>query len=198
MFPPPSVLCVWCWLCLTPLMSLPPPFSLSNSHTKVRPSFPRFSHSYWYSWYNRRGEVGWVRVEGWHRSEWDVSLKNIWHQRSLLRWSGISNGPHSPHSQELLLDSFVTPGGNSEVSDHERRRRRKKVPEFSSSFYDVKVWRWTSSQGSGGFRYCLWGLSLQSFHLINQKELWFNPNIHDGIFLFLCLRYILKICWLSG
>lgn len=134
MFPPPFVLCVWCWLCLTPLMSLPPlfsppfspPFSLSNSHTKVRPSFPRFSHSYWYSWYNRRGEVGWVRVEGWHRSEWDVSLKNIWHQRSLLRWSGISNGPHSPHSQELLLDSFVTPGGNSEVSDHERRRRRKK------------------------------------------------------------------------
>lgn len=50
--------------------------------------------------------------------ERDVSLKNIRHQRSLLRWSGISSCAHSAHSLDLV--SFLIPQGNSKVSGSQR------------------------------------------------------------------------------
>lgn len=85
---------VWSHRCFIPSFS----FSLSHTHTHTQKGqssgFLNLTRSLALPVWAEFNRVLWC--------ERDVSLKNIRHQRSLLRWSGISSCAHSAHSLELV------------------------------------------------------------------------------------------------
>lgn len=97
-----SIICVMFMVWLTPLMSHPLLFfsshthTLPRMHTKVSTPLLWFSHSLSLS--HTHSLPVWVEFNRVLWCERDVSLKNIRHQRSLLRWSGISSCAHSAQS----------------------------------------------------------------------------------------------------
>lgn len=97
-----STICVMFVVCLAPLMSHPLLFFSSHTqthtHTKVRTPLLWLSQSLTLS----LCLPVWVEFNRVLWCERDVSLKNIRHQRSLLRWSGISSCAHSAHSLDLV------------------------------------------------------------------------------------------------
>lgn len=97
-----SLLFVWCLWCAWHHWCLIPFFSFlhTHRHTHTKVSTPLL-------WLSQSLTLSlclpvWVEFNRVLWCERDVSLKNIRHQRSLLRWSGISSCAHSAHSLDLV------------------------------------------------------------------------------------------------
>ena len=103
------VLCLILAMCLMSLMCHS--VLCSRTHKKVSTPLLRFFFFFFFSPLNLSLSLFlclpvWVEFNRVLWCERDVSLKNIRHQRSLLRWSGISRWAYSAHSLGLVSSTL--------------------------------------------------------------------------------------------